>query len=467
MTITLLGAAGGEVTGSCYLVETPSARVLVDCGLFQGGKKSEVRNRTRVVAGRKPDAVLLTHAHLDHVGRLPMLEAGGFAGPVYATPATAELTALILRDSARIQQADAERHNRKRQRAGLAPQQPLYTPAAAEAVIAKIAHVPYATPVEVAPGLRATWAESGHMLGSASIQLVAECDGATRRVVFSGDLGPKSAPILRDFEPFSQADVVFLESTYGGRNHRSFADTVAEFESIVHQAVADGGKIIIPTFAVGRAQLLTLLLARMFREGKTAPFPVFLDSPMAIEASAIYLRHAELFDDEMRAFIADRPLAEDLKTLKPTVSADGSRAINDFAGPCLIMAGAGMCNAGRILHHLKAHLWKPATRVVIVGYQAEGSLGRQLVDGAKHVKIHGERIAVKAAVHTLGGFSAHAGQADLLAWFDVVAKARPRVALTHGENAQRELLAAILRDRYGVHPALPALGETISCAVGG
>src|SRR5678815_1112839 len=329
MKINPIGAAGGEVTGSCYSVQTKYARILVDCGLFQGGRKSEALNRPPIAPNRKCDAGILTHGHLDHTGRLPLLAKMGYTGPVYGTPATLDMTGLILRDSARLQVADNERKNRKRQRAGEPPQEPLYTPDDAEKILTQLRPVPYQKEFDVAPGLKAIWNDSGHMLGSASIQLIVEEDGKTRRVVFSGDLGPRSAPILREFEPFQQADLVFLESTYGGRDHRSFEDTVAEFERIVIDAVNRGGKMLVPTFAVGRAQLLTLLLGKMFRGDKVKPFPIFLDSPMAVEATNIYARHTELFDDEMKAFIRDHPVRADLRTMKPTPTADESRAIND------------------------------------------------------------------------------------------------------------------------------------------
>jgi len=461
MKITLLGAAGGVVTGSCYLVETARARLLVDCGLFQGGKETEAMNIAPVTAQPRLDAVLLTHGHLDHTGRLPLLEKLGHTGPIFATPATIDMTGLILRDSARLQVADNDRRNRKRMRAGEPVEPPLYTPADAEALLARLESVPYQTSFTVAPGVQAIWAESGHMLGSASIQLLVEEDGRTKRVVFSGDIGPKCAPMLRDFEPFHEADLVFLESTYGARDHRSFDETVAEFEQIVQECVKTRGKMLIPTFAVGRAQLITLLLGQMFRSGKVAPFPIFLDSPMAVEATQIYAKHPELFDDELRRYISERPIAEDLRSLKATVTADQSRAINDAVGPCLVMAGAGMCNAGRIVHHLRANLWKPDTHVIIVGFQSHGSLGRRLVDGEKFVSIFGEKIAVKAQVHTLGGFSAHAGQTDLLAWFDVVAPRKPRVALTHGEDSQRAALAQSIQQRHGLTATLPELGGII------
>jgi len=461
MTITLVGAAGGEVTGSCYIVETKQARILVDCGQFQGGKKAEAQNRPPTAPNFVLDAVLLTHAHLDHTGRLPLLARMGYTGTVYGTPATLDMTGLILRDSARLQVADNERNNRKRLRAGEPLEEPLYTPEDAEKILLQLRPVPYQQEFEAVPGIKAIWHDAGHMLGSASIQLIVEEDGQTKRVVFSGDLGPRSAPILREFEPFQQADLVFLESTYGGRDHRSFEDTVAEFERIVIDAVNRGGKMLVPTFAVGRAQLITLLLGKMFRAGKVKPFPIFLDSPMAIEATNIYAKHPELFDEEMTALIRDHPLRDDLKTMKPTPTADESRAINDVRGACLVMAGAGMCNGGRILHHLRANLWKPSTHVLIVGYQAQGSLGRLLVDGAKEVTIFGEKIAAKATIHTLGGFSAHAGQTDLMHWFDVIAPSKPRLVLTHGEDDQRAALAKQIQQRHQLTCKLPKIGDVI------
>jgi metallo-beta-lactamase family protein len=461
MKIKTIGASGGEVTGSAYMIQTGKARVLVDCGMFQGGKRSEALNRPPIRPNTKLDAVLLTHGHLDHTGRLPLLAQLGYRGPVFATPATIEMGALILRDSAKIQSQDTERQNRRLEREGKPLRQPLYEAAEAEHIISQMKGVRYLKPVPVAEGIQATWAESGHMLGSTSIKLTVEEGGRQKSVIFSGDLGPKGVPILRDFEPFHDADLVFLESTYGNRDHRPFTDTVEEFVRAVKEAVASGGKILVPTFAVGRAQLLVGLLGWMFRRKRVAPFPIFLDSPMAIEATKIYTKHPELFDDGMKRFISEHPLRDDLVTLKLTASANDSKKINEHKGPCMILAGAGMCNAGRIVHHLKHHLWKKETHVLFVGYQGQNSLGRRIMERQPFVNIHGERIPVRAQLHTLGGFSAHAGQKDLLEWMSAIAPSKPQVVVTHGEDDSRNILAEQVRKRFGLKTLLPQMGDVV------
>lgn len=301
------------------------------------------------------------------------------------------------------------------------------------------------------------------MLGSASIQLRVSEGGRLKTVVFSGDLGQRNAPILRDAVPFKQADMVLLESTYGGRDHHSFRETVDRFIEVVKQAHEEHGKILVPTFAVGRAQLLVALLAWAFRRGKIPPFPVILDSPMAIEATQIYKNHPELWDEELRNFVAERRMIADLQMggSKISVTADESKGLNDLKGPCMILAGAGMCNAGRIMHHMRNNLWKADTHVLIVGYQGQGTLGRKLVDGAETVRIFGETIAVRAKVHTLGGFSAHAGQTDLLHWFGHLAPCKPKLVLTHGEDEPRRALARKIKEQFHIKAALPGLKDVI------
>ncbi len=462
MRIRVLGAGGGEVTGSAYHVETSRASVLVDAGLFQGG--ADLEDRNVVPPGldlRRLDAVLLTHAHLDHTGRLPLLFKEGYEGPVYATAATVDLALIILKDTAKLQAQDVMRLNRKRQRADEPPLEPLYGAEHVEPILERSRVVELDGSTEVAEGIRVRFLEAGHLLGSASLELTLEDAGERKVVVFSGDLGPTMMPIIREFRPPSGADVVFLESTYGDRDHRPYPATIAEFSSIVGSIAATRGKILVPTFAIGRAQQLLYHLALVFRDGAVHPFPVYLDSPMAIEATRVYLRHPELFDSEMQAL--NRGGLEPLRStyFRPTVTADESRKLNEIEGPCVILAGAGMCTGGRILHHLKQNLWKKETHVLIVGFQARGSLGRSLVEGVRMITIHGERIAVRGSIHTLGGFSAHAGQTDLLKWFSAMAGSHPRVVLTHGEDGPRTVLADQIRERHRIDALRPAIGEEI------
>ncbi|MFN2135703.1 MAG: MBL fold metallo-hydrolase RNA specificity domain-containing protein [Candidatus Promineifilaceae bacterium] len=462
MKITFLGAAG-VVTGSCYLVETDRATLLVDFGLFQGSAELEARNRELPLADvSKLDAVLLTHAHLDHSGRLPLLERHhSYRGPIFATEATIEMAQIILEDSARINVSDTERENRKRQRAGRELLEPLYEPEDAAAVLEQMVPIPYDVPFTVAPGMAARLIEAGHMLGSASIQLAVEEDGRRKVVLFSGDIGPHNLPIMKTAESLESADLVIMESTYGNRDHKPLAETLDEGEAIVRKAVEQNGKILVPAFAIGRTQQLAYHMAALFSSGTIEPFPVYIDSPMAIRATEVYRQHTELFDEEAMAMLESGRLALGLETITPTSTAAESKAINDAPNPCMVIATSGMCTGGRILHHLRHNLWRPETTIVLVGYQAEGTLGRALAEGADRVFIWGDEIRVNASVQQMGGLSAHAGQSDLLRWFDRVADSQPRLVLTHGEAVQRETLAAHIQERYGITAELPFHGDAI------
>jgi metallo-beta-lactamase family protein len=462
MKITVRGAGGGEVTGSAYLVQTRDAKVLVDCGLFQGTRKVENYNRMPKKGDfEKLDSVVLTHAHLDHTGRLPLLTRAGYAGPIYATPATIDFADLILNDSAHLQQSDVERENRRRRRTGQPLLDPLYEQRDVERLRPLYKKLAYDKPTPLAPGISVRAVEAGHMLGSVSLELKVEDGGKKKVVIFSGDLGPRGAPLHRDYVPFEKADVVFMESTYGDRDHRSLKETAVETRKVVKQAVNAGAKILVPTFAVGRTQLLLYLLAGAFQRGTLPPFPIYIDSPMAIQATKLYAKHVELFDDEALAMQQSGELREQLDTAKFCPTANDSRALNDVQGPCLIMAGAGMCTGGRILHHFRHNLARPGTTVLFVGYQGHGSLGRMIVDGKPTVTIFGEKIPVRASVHTFGGLSGHAGQTDLLRWLDSFAASGPRVFLTHGEERGRKPLGKLIKDRHQLRVDYPGLNDTI------
>lgn len=460
MKITLLGAAN-DVTGSCYLVQSGSTRFLVDCGMFQGSERLERLNK--IPASINPaqlNAVLLTHGHLDHCGRLPLLMKSGFKGPVYATRGTIEIARLILSDAAHIQENDTERENRKRERAGLPPLEPLFETKDAERVMRQFRECKLAEPLKISKGVTVTLRDAGHILGSSSIEVSME-NGESKKIVFSGDVGQYNVPIMNDPYTIENTDVVFMESTYGDRDHRSFAGTVVEFESLVKAAVGKKGKVLIPTFAVGRAQMMLFCLAEMFRKKVIPPIPVFLDSPMAIAATRAYVENADSLDEEAAGLLGSGAIKRELATLVACETAAQSRALNAVSGPCVILAGAGMCNAGRILHHLRHNLWSPNTFVIIVGFQSKGSLGRSLIEGSDKVKIFGETIAVKATVKGLGGFSAHAGQSDLLRWLSSMTASKPRVVLTHGESHPMNVLSGCIEAKFGIRAETPRLGEVV------
>lgn len=461
MHITLYGAAG-EVTGSCYLATTDQAQVLVDCGMFQGADADQRNQLPRDLHPDGIDAVVLTHGHLDHSGRLPLLVRRGYRGPIYATAATIDIVQLLLADAAHLQASDAERANRRRERAGLKPIVPLFDQADAAAVLRLMRPLPYEEPTPIAPGILVRLVDAGHILGSASVVMTITDEGRDQVVVFSGDLGPCGAPILNDPARIERADLVVMESTYGDRDHRPLDETIVELTELVRHAIQQHSKMLIPAFAVGRTQEILYHLATLFRDGVIPRVPIYLDSPLAIRTTEVYLKYPDLADAEAREVSRAGQLWHGLEMLRPCITTEESRALNHTHGPCIIIAGSGMCTGGRILHHFRHNLWRPETQVIFVGYQAAGTLGRRLVDGARRVRIFGEMIAVRAAIHTLGGFSAHAGQSELVQWLAPMARGRPKVILTHGEERGRVPLAQCIADRFGISAELPLLEEIVA-----
>jgi metallo-beta-lactamase family protein len=462
MQITILGAAG-EVTGSGYLVQTARANVLIDFGMFQGRGAGDEKNREiDPVVPARLDAVVLTHAHLDHVGRLPLLT--GLACAVHATHASCALAELILRDSAKIQEGDAARENRWKERTGATPDAvALYGAAEVDAIVSRMRGHDYEQWIEVADGITARFQDAGHILGSASVELRVTEGGTTKTVVFSGDVGQKCMPILRDPVPCPPADLVFLESTYGDRDHRPADETFAELRAILEQSAWQKRKVLVPSFAVGRAQLLLHVLAEIARDGRSPVVPVYLDSPMAIRATEIYNKFPDDFDDESRGLARSGQARREFANVNLCVTPQQSRDLNESWDPSIVIAGSGMCDGGRILHHLRHNLWRRGVQVLLTSFMGDGSLGRKLVDGAKTVRIFREDVVVRADVRTVGGLSAHAGQGGLIEWFTGVSQkpAAPRVVLTHGEDRQRGVLAQALTGIGGCTVAQPKRFEVI------
>ncbi len=466
--VILHGGSGG-VTGSCHEVRTARSRILVDFGLFQGGPSTEAGNRRRLpIDPADLDAVLITHAHADHVGRVPMLDADRLGGPILATAATRDLAAIILRDSARIQAQDFRRIARRRARRGREMRSaiaPLYTPEEVEQSLHRFEPVDIGQPVQVTEDITATWHDAGHILGSCSIRLDIRTGPpggaeALRTIVFSGDIGQRDTPLLRDPTPMEHADLVIMESTYGDRDHRPPAETRAEFASVIRAAAEAREKVLVPAFAVGRTQTLLHELRTAMAEAAIPRIPVFVDSPMAIDATETYRAHPECFDAETMEILrrGDGPMTP--PGLRMIREASESRELNESWDPAIIIAGSGMCTGGRILHHLKHNLWRRNVSVVFVGFQARGTLGRRLVDGQTMVRVLGEPVAVRASIHTFGGFSAHAGRTELIAWAEAVRSGRRRFILNHGEPpAAAALTEALVARGIDARPGRPR--ETI------
>lgn len=452
MQVHFHGAAG-MVTGSMHLVEAAGKRVMLDCGMIQGTVEAEALNQAEFpVDPATLDALVLSHAHIDHVGRVPLLVARGFRGAIWAQEATAELLPIMLLDSASLQESEAERFNRKRK-----PHEPemvpLYTREDVQAALAQVKVMPYHVRTDILPGIEINFRDAGHILGSSIVELFAD----NRKLVFSGDLGPKGTPILRDPESIDQADMVLMESTYGDRNHRDRAETIRELGGILDEAWREKGNVLIPAFAVGRTQEMLYWFARHWDEWQMSRWRIFLDSPMASKVVKVYDRNHDLFDADAQEVWRGTPNPFRLPNLHVTESAEESMAINQIEGGAIIIAGNGMASGGRIMHHLKHNLGRRQAHVVFVGYQAQGTLGRRLVDGAKWVRIHGRDYRVNAQRHTVGGLSAHTDQNGLLAWYADF-KPSPPVVLVHGEDTAREALAGEIHERHGIEADLARPG---------
>jgi metallo-beta-lactamase family protein len=461
MTIQFFGAAG-EVTGSCHLVTVGGQRLLLDCGLIQGGHQDEARNREPFPFDpRSIDAVVLSHAHIDHSGRLPLLVRSGFRGPIYTHRASRDLCRVMLIDAGFLSEKDAEWENKKRERKGLEHIEPLFTINDAKIALRRFKGLVYGEKQNILPGVTLRLSDAGHILGSSIIELWLEEGKESRKLVFSGDLGRNDMPVLEDPEVIRQADRVVLESTYGDRLHRSWKDSIQEFHEVLNNVTSGHGNILIPSFAVGRTQEILYLMAKNFAAWNLDRWLIFLDSPMAIEATRIFAENTDLFDAEATELWRSNSRKPLLPNLQISRTPKQSMAINRIRKGAIIIAGSGMCTGGRIRHHLKHNLWRRECHVVITGFQARGTTGRALVDGARHIQLWGEEIRVAAAVHTIGGLSAHADQSDLKNWYAGF-QGRPPVTLVHGEAHALAGLADCLRRELAAPVNIAQPGERLT-----
>lgn len=454
-----------QVTGSCYLLKTTSSTVLLECGMYQGSNQDEWRNRQAFPFDVKQiDAVVISHTHLDHCGLLPKLVKDGYQGPIFMSPATHDLIEVMLKDAAFLSMKDVEWENRQRLRAGEELIEPLYTDMDVDETLHLREVHPYGKVTRINDELSLTFHDAGHILGSSIVELKISEKNKKHTLVFSGDLGNSKTAMLDDPAIIRHADSLLMESTYGDRNHRSLDETLDEFRAALAAAMESGGNVLIPAFTIGRTQEILFWLGKFYREGSLKQQKVFLDSPMGITASEIYYKHLHLFNDEdSRSFreTLKRGWNEWLPPLRYTRSTEESMQINTISGGAIIIAGSGMCTGGRIRHHLKNNLWRNNTRVIVVGFQAQGTLGRALVDGAERVSIFGKQIAVNASIHTLGGFSAHADQSQLLDWAGAFESPRPDMYLVHGELEKMLVLQKQLHQHHHWYANIPQPGEEV------
>ncbi len=459
MNVQFLGAAQ-TVTGSCFVIEACGARFSVDCGMHQGNSEIEKRNyENKEYSATELDFIILTHAHIDHSGLIPLMIKDGFKGKIYCTAPTADLVSMMLEDSGHIQETEAAWHNKKMSRRGEHKlKDPLYTVDDAKKVPNHLSVIEYENKFEPHPGIVVKYRDAGHILGAAFIEISITEDGKTTRLVFSGDLGRPGTLLMNEAEAAHDADYLFLESTYGDRNHKNEEDSLDELLEAITFAVKHNQKVIIPAFAVGRTQEILYCLLLLHRKNLLPNIPIYVDSPMAIKATQIFMKYREfLSTPEVGGEAGDL----ELPNLNFVLTAQESQALNATGGSGIIIAASGMCNAGRIRHHLRHNLWKAGTAVVFVGYQGQGTPGRAIVDGVKSLRMFGEDIAVKAKIFTIGGFSAHAGQEQLLDWLSKMHTPNLNVVLVHGEEKAQGTLAGLIKERFGIKCAIPDYLDTM------
>ncbi|MDW8355374.1 MAG: MBL fold metallo-hydrolase [Bryobacterales bacterium] len=467
MRITFWGAVR-TVTGSLHEIQVHGRRYLLDCGLYQG-RRQQARERNSHFPFRptEVDAVILSHAHIDHSGNLPTLVKQGYAGPIYATPATVDLCDAMLRDSGYLQEKDAEFLNkRRRRRKALDPSaedglvEPLYTMDDAAQAMKTFRPVPIHTPTVLDDMLSFETYDAGHMLGSTAVLLHYHRHGKRTRLVFSGDIGRPGLGIVRDPEPLPRADYLILESTYGDRLHKSLDAVADKLADTINRTARRGGKIIVPAFAVGRTQQLVLLIHQLLKENKIPQLPVFVDSPLAVDVTAIFRKHAECFDDTTREFLLEGEDPFGFASLRYVREAEQSKALNDLRGPFIVISASGMCEAGRILHHLRHNIEDPRNTILITGFQAEHTLGRKIVEKQPEVPIFGEPFRLRAEVVKLNELSGHADQHELLQWLQPLAPSLKKVFLVHGELSQAAALAKAIEERYRLATIVPERGQS-------
>jgi metallo-beta-lactamase family protein len=459
MRVEFLGGVR-TVTGSATLLEKGSFKWLVDCGMFQGGKELEGRNwNIQPYHAKELSLILLTHAHIDHSGLIPKLVKEGFQGRVICTKATLDLCEVMLQDSGHIHEMEAEWENRKSKRSGGKEAAPLYTSEEAKNSLRYFQPVGYDETLSLSDGVKVRFQDAGHILGSAMIELWIEEEGQKKKLVFSGDLGGLDQPIVRDPCWIEEGDVLWLESTYGNRLHKSREETVKELLKIIRDAIRDQAKVVIPAFAIERTQDIIYTIGQLVRKGSIPTIPVYIDSPLAISATEIFKRNSDCFDQETKDILLRGENPFEIPGIIYTQTTEESKAINEDSRPGIIISASGMCDTGRIKHHLKHHLWRETSHIVFVGYQGEGTIGRRIVDGARSVRLFGEEIVIKAHIHTLGGFSAHADQKGLLEWLSHLHNPELEVFVNHGEEKISLELAQLIRERLHLKTAIPQWRE--------